>query len=175
MIKPKTGFTLIELLVVIAIIAILAALLFPVFAKAREKGRQSACTSNMKQLGLAVLQYAQDYDEFPPSGIIMGLASPAGGTPNWNVTADTLGQGWANQLYTYIKSTGVYVCGDDPNGRVGTNYPISYAYNNNLLLGTANDTSGARPGSLAQLTSSAGTILFTEGEFVSVWSGDAAL
>jgi prepilin-type N-terminal cleavage/methylation domain-containing protein len=59
----RPGFTLIELLVVIAIIAILAAILFPVFAKAREKARQSSCLSNLKQLGLAVLQYAQDYDE----------------------------------------------------------------------------------------------------------------
>ena len=59
----RRGFTLIELLVVIAIIAILAAILFPVFAKAREKARQSACLSNEKQIGLALIQYAQDYDE----------------------------------------------------------------------------------------------------------------
>jgi prepilin-type N-terminal cleavage/methylation domain-containing protein/prepilin-type processing-associated H-X9-DG protein len=60
---PRRGFTLIELLVVIAIIAILAAILFPVFAKAREKARQSSCLSNMKQLATAELQYCQDYDE----------------------------------------------------------------------------------------------------------------
>jgi prepilin-type N-terminal cleavage/methylation domain-containing protein len=59
----KRGFTLIELLVVIAIIAILAAILFPVFAKAREKARQTSCLSNCKQIALACLQYAQDYDE----------------------------------------------------------------------------------------------------------------
>ncbi|MFA6665960.1 MAG: DUF1559 domain-containing protein [Armatimonadota bacterium] len=68
MFKCKRGFTLIELLVVIAIIAILAAILFPVFAKAREKGRQSACTSNLKQISTAIYLYTQDYDEtLPPS------------------------------------------------------------------------------------------------------------
>ncbi len=60
------GFTLIELLVVIAIIAILAAILFPVFAKAREKARQTACLSNVKQLAVGMLMYAQDFDEFLP-------------------------------------------------------------------------------------------------------------
>jgi prepilin-type N-terminal cleavage/methylation domain-containing protein len=65
--KRHSGFTLIELLVVIAIIAILAAILFPVFARAREKGRQTTCMSNLKQLGLALMQYAQDYDEHWPS------------------------------------------------------------------------------------------------------------
>jgi len=64
----RHGFTLIELLVVIAIIAILAAILFPVFAKAREKARQSSCNSNLKQIALGVIQYSQDYDEkFPPA------------------------------------------------------------------------------------------------------------
>jgi prepilin-type N-terminal cleavage/methylation domain-containing protein len=62
----KTGFTLIELLVVIAIIAILAAILFPVFARARENARRSSCLSNMRQIGVGILQYNQDYDEYYP-------------------------------------------------------------------------------------------------------------
>lgn len=73
--RPKRGFTLIELLVVIAIIAILAAILFPVFARAREKARQASCLSNVKQIVLGGLMYAQDYDERFPSGRVCNWAS----------------------------------------------------------------------------------------------------
>src|ERR1700753_3672408 len=85
--QGKSGFTLIELLVVIAIIAILAAILFPVFAQAREKARQISCLSNTKQIGLAVMMYVQDYDETYP------FAWGAGG-------------GWYNTCDPYIKSSG---------------------------------------------------------------------
>ena len=78
----RRGFTLIELLVVIAIIAILAAILFPVFAKAREKARQSSCLSNVKQLGLAMMQYAQDYDERLP------MYADGGYRYNWDVAIE---------------------------------------------------------------------------------------
>src|SRR6478672_13700779 len=71
--RSRVGFTLIELLVVIAIIAILAAILFPVFAQAREKARQTSCLSNMKQIGLGVMMYVQDYDEtYPYSYLYLG-------------------------------------------------------------------------------------------------------
>src|SRR5580704_3804273 len=103
------GFTLIELLVVIAIIAILAAILFPVFASAREKARQTSCASNEKQLALAFLQYAQDYDEFMPCGTRDGAADIANYASFGNAY-NYLGTGWAGELYSYVKSTGVFTC-----------------------------------------------------------------
>jgi prepilin-type N-terminal cleavage/methylation domain-containing protein/prepilin-type processing-associated H-X9-DG protein len=108
----KGGFTLIELLVVIAIIAILAAILFPVFAKAREKARQITCASNLKQIGLASLQYEQDYDESFPIAAIQ------------NATSSTVY--WPYAIYPYTKSFKVYQCPDDPN-----NWGMSYGINNN--------------------------------------------
>ena len=92
----RRAFTLIELLVVIAIIAILAAILFPVFAKAREKARQSSCSSNVKQICLAIQQYVQDYDER------FGYLAYNGG--------NTLGRHWFDLHEAYIKNDQVWMC-----------------------------------------------------------------
>jgi len=94
----RRGFTLIELLVVIAIIAILAAILFPVFAKAREKARQSSCLSNVKQMGLAFMQYAQDYDETMPC--------------DWMDPTNTWATrySWRALISPYIKNTQIFSC-----------------------------------------------------------------
>ncbi len=94
----RKAFTLIELLVVIAIIAILAAILFPVFAKAREKARQSSCQSNQKQLGLAYMQYAQDFDE----------RFPAGWYVNWHNGTTTYFP--PTVVMPYMKSIQILVC-----------------------------------------------------------------
>ena len=111
----RKGFTLIELLVVIAIIAILAAILFPVFAKAREKARQSSCLSNVKQISLGILQYCQDYDEGFP-GIYMG---PAGGY-----------YGMTQYLDPYTKSSQIHNCPSADQACVPTSSlgSRSYAY-----------------------------------------------
>lgn len=103
------GFTLIELLVVIAIIAILAAILFPVFAQAREKARQISCISNMKQMGLGIMQYHQDYDEQLIKdyyGFPSDCASWPGGGPHSQVNFYS----WRYAVQPYIKSQQVFAC-----------------------------------------------------------------
>lgn len=137
----RSGFTLIELLVVIAIIAILAAILFPVFAQAREKARQATCISNQKQILLAIMQYTQDYDETYP----IGESFPVG----WdgNINTDDQDVGIENEVDPYIKAgvpwgperaSSVWKCPSDTIRRddcdgapgVGTGYDISYAFTN---------------------------------------------
>ncbi|RYX82513.1 DUF1559 domain-containing protein [bacterium] len=96
------GFTLIELLVVIAIIAILAAILFPVFARARENARRASCQSNLKQIGLGLMQYSQDYDELLPNAWF----GPNGYGPSNNTTIYK----WMDAIQPYIKSTQLFTC-----------------------------------------------------------------
>jgi prepilin-type N-terminal cleavage/methylation domain-containing protein len=109
------AFTLIELLVVIAIIAILAAILFPVFASAREKARQISCTSNLKQLALAFLQYEQDYDEASPISYNFSFTYGPQTAPLYNTTIQPIGQptGVTQQLQPYVKDWGIFACPDD--------------------------------------------------------------
>jgi prepilin-type N-terminal cleavage/methylation domain-containing protein len=109
----QSAFTLIELLVVIAVISILAALLFPVFARAREKARQTTCSSNLRQIGLAMLQYEQDYDELMPSRMDLKSALPGGFYPWTGVAWPTSDPrtGWAAiVLDPYLHTYSVWSC-----------------------------------------------------------------
>ena len=147
--RNRSAFTLIELLVVIAIIAILAAILFPVFAKAREKARQASCQSNEKQLGLAFIQYSQDNDETMPNG------------------PDSSGAGWAGLLMPYTKSTGVFKCPDDSTPATAPNYPVSYGENEWL-------TNGQVGQKLAGQAAPASTVLLFEvnGDYAAINTGN---
>ena len=134
----RNAFTLIELLVVIAIISILAAILFPVFARARENARRASCMSNLKQIGLGVMQYIQDYDEHYPIYKLAGVDL-----------------GWADEIQPYIKSVQVFHCPSDASkfssDPTATGY-TSYWYN--LTLTSVNE---------AQLSSASLTILNGDG------------
>ena len=140
--NARAAFTLIELLVVIAIIAILAAMLFPAFARARESARRASCLSNMKQLGLGFVQYAQDYDgRYPKAGNYQVWANGGHWVTGKNATveADTLAKFNApytatgnkadirdGAIFPYIKSEQIYRC---PSGRDAETTGLSYAMN----------------------------------------------
>jgi prepilin-type N-terminal cleavage/methylation domain-containing protein/prepilin-type processing-associated H-X9-DG protein len=149
--KPtrRSAFTLIELLVVIAIIAILAAILFPVFARARENARRASCQSNLKQIGLGVMQYTQDFDEKFP------LYYSAGAAPAY---------GWADIVQPYLKSTQIYQCpsesrippNDDPTQQGFTDY----SYNGFLASSVSGSIVITR--SLATLTQPTLTVMHAD-------------
>ena len=162
--NTRSAFTLIELLVVIAIIAILAAILFPVFARARENARRSSCQSNLKQIALGAKQYVQDYDEKYP--LVDGRILIADGT-----------DGWGLLLQPYLKSVQIYQCPSDsvgPNNTVTDAGYTDYWYNancaeknesafayisNTLLFGDGSSTVGAA--TLTPVGSAAYVVTFT--------------
>lgn len=166
------GFTLIELLVVIAIIAILAAILFPVFAQAREKARQTACLSNVKQIGLASMMYAEDYDEllFPPQ--------TSDGNPNhqitWNGLYDyTNYPNWTfdaekGLLEPYMKNGQIQDCPSAASVPLG-NPPVKIAYALNMALYYDLNYNSLGNPSLAQITQPTDTILIAD--TAGIWKG----
>ena len=114
--SPDKGFTLIELLVVIAIIAILAAILFPVFAKARENARRASCQSNLKQIGLGIAQYTQDYDETFPL-----TEQDAGNAPYFD--ANGVSMSFDLTIQPYVKSMQILRCPSDTRSQIYANLP----------------------------------------------------
>ena len=178
--SSRRGFTLIELLVVIAIIAILAAILFPVFQKVRENARRASCQSNLKQLGLAETQYCQDADE-KYSGSFREFSS----TDNHRVS-------YAEMIYPFVKSTGVFKCPDatgaftnndvnnctyNPNTCGNGAGLTTYAYNAITSLNTGNTNNDRAQNPLSTIDSSAQTIMMMDGNskgngFYNVWRTD---
>ena len=129
----RAGFTLVELLVVIAIISILAAILFPVFARARENARRSACQSNLKQIGLGLMQYVQDNDGYYPFFSTSGMAGYV--APASLVTlpgASSSDVKWSHLINPYLKSSQIFVCPSRSDARsMGRN--VSYGFNFHYL------------------------------------------
>ena len=168
----KRGFTLIELLVVIAIISILAAILFPAFARARENARRASCQSNMKQIGLGFEQYKQDYDGRYPKARqdYQGSASP-------NPTQSS--SGWVVTLQPYLKSYQLFQCPSEATKGNDWSQPFDDSWASTLQQQNWNYTDyycnsgicverAVEPGGLseARLTSSANTILIGDGSIV---------
>lgn len=154
--RAKSAFTLIELLVVIAIIAILASILFPVFGRARENARRSSCQSNLKQLGLSIMQYTQDCDETMPFDDLGSV-----GGVSWSGI-------WMYQMQPYIKSYQILRCPSDtdPNIPVSLSGNSSYVINNmyNNMNGTnsgafSSRTGAVRPVNLSKFTSPSTTVM----------------
>jgi prepilin-type N-terminal cleavage/methylation domain-containing protein/prepilin-type processing-associated H-X9-DG protein len=162
----RKAFTLIELLVVIAIIAILAAILFPVFAQAREKARQISCASNLRQLGLAINMYVQDYDEKFPFGGWMPPGEGGGGDGT---------NEWQNTVFPYVKNKQLYRCPsmsdldedpNDPTAWLWNRNPVGYMYNNRLAANRS-------PVNLGAVSNPADCFLLVDGH--SDWGGRAGI
>ncbi|MGD9494665.1 MAG: prepilin-type N-terminal cleavage/methylation domain-containing protein [Armatimonadota bacterium] len=135
------GFTLIELLVVIAIIAILAAILFPVFAKAREKARQTSCLANVRQMTTATMMYVQDYDETFPGGLMRTNGTAQGPVSQSSYfTAYWLTADW---LFPYVKNREIFFC---PSGDLGSVYSCDYGFNRRICPDLRSSSASVRLG-----------------------------
>ena len=167
-IVKRRAFTLIELLIVIAIIAILAAILFPAFARARENARRASCQSNLKQIALGLRQYTQDYDEKFPGWYID--LNNSGGYTSSNPVGPTSDQGWTEMIQPYLKSKQILQCPSErtppcPETSNGTGYS-DYFLNSNVggrRIGIAGEQPTAGGINEAQLAASSLTLLGGDG------------
>ena len=159
--RQRKGFTLIELLVVIAIIAILAAILFPVFARAREKARQTSCLSNMKQIVLGALMYVQDYDDML-LGHIAGARFPQSPSePAWAWPGPYYM--WHQQVYPYVKNLQLFTCPSVPTSGLAAQADGTPAYDSTLGYGMNYEmTYFYRSLNLSNLTRPAQTLWFAD-------------
>ena len=157
--QTRSAFTLIELLVVIAIIAILAAILFPVFAQAREKARAASCLSNTKQLGLGIMQYLQDYDETYPIGAYSVWSGPAAASNRWYKAVAPYTK---NKVIRNCPSAKVQI---DPNTDFQTNYGIHSDISPFSNVNSANPVGGL---SQAVIVNTSGTLLLCDAQTVNL-------
>jgi len=175
--RSRRAFTLIELLVVIAIIAILAAILFPVFAQAREKARQAGCISNLKQIGTSSMLYVQDYDETYPHQLALSIPGTRFGTdwvawkaarvaPTFGISATggsyVADSSVAEQLFPYVKNLNVFLCTADADGArfasgrwTPDRFRLSYFWHHGIGLGLMAGRPQGRPHTMASIAAPA--------------------
>jgi prepilin-type N-terminal cleavage/methylation domain-containing protein/prepilin-type processing-associated H-X9-DG protein len=173
----RQGFTLIELLVVIAIIAILASILFPVFARARENARRSSCMSNLKQIGLGVMQYTQDYDEKYPlyfqgqqgTAVLQSDTNALGYKYTVHDTSTELrAVSWMDMIFPYVKSQQLFVCPSQTQDAIKSFYgaiaPPMYGYSSAVsgFHRYAYGGTGAAPLSLAEVKRPAENVMILD-------------
>jgi prepilin-type N-terminal cleavage/methylation domain-containing protein/prepilin-type processing-associated H-X9-DG protein len=161
------GFTLIELLVVIAIIAILAAILFPVFAQAREKARQATCLSNLKQIGLGAAMYAQDYDEHVLPVQTLGTDRRYYWWASFDGTTRRDNEGL---LFPYMKSHQIQACPSFQDNKRNTLGLTGYGYNYNYLSPLMPPNYDVAPVSLARISTPAETVQMADSARLNTWA-----
>lgn len=162
MLYSRKAFTLIELLVVIAIIAILAAILFPVFAQAKESAKRTQCLSNTKQMGIATMMYAEDND-----GMLFWNPWPGKQNPDWNLPIAQPEEGWYDLLDPYVKSEQLWTCPSNSNPYYAGNYDID-PENEKLGYGLNELLFGYKPLNESVLDAPADITMMADG--TSIWA-----
>lgn len=172
--RSRKGFTLIEILVIIAIILLLSGILFPVFGRARENARRTACASNLKQIGIAILQYTQDFDErLPPNQCVEGGGTTMVATSYPHFMDAGARQNQLKAIYPYVNSIQIYVCpsaktltfnpAQEPTVTSNTSYAVNAVLSRCLTTGATNPTQTGR--SLTEISYPSELVNMQEGAF----------